>query len=180
MESLLKSVLNDLGENPKREGLEKTPHRWAKALKEMTKGYAMDPHKILTSALFTEENDEMVTVKNIEFYSLCEHHVMPFFGKAHISYIPNGKIVGLSKLPRIVEVFARRLQVQERLTNQIADAIQEALQPQGVAVYMDALHMCMAMRGIQKQNCTTVTSSMRGAFRDNLATRKEFLDIIGS
>lgn len=172
-------ILGRLGEDPKREGLEKTPERVAKALQYLTHGYDLDPAEILKSALFNEEYDEMVIVKDIEVYSMCEHHMLPFFGKAHIAYIPNGKIVGLSKLPRVVDAFARRLQVQERLTTEIRDCIQEVLQPKGVAVVIEASHMCMQMRGVQKQNSTTTSSSFTGAFEKD-STRKEFINLLSA
>jgi len=170
-------ILQLLGEDNKREGLLKTPERAAKAMKFLTKGYEMDPKQILQSAMFEESYSEMVIVKDIELYSLCEHHLLPFFGKVHIAYIPNGHIVGLSKLPRVVDVFARRLQVQERLTEQILDCINETLNPLGVAVVIEASHMCMMMRGVQKQNSTTTTSGFRGAFKET-DTRNEFLNLI--
>lgn len=172
-------ILQLLGENKEREGLLKTPERAAKAMKFLTKGYEQDPKQILQSAMFEESYDEMVIVKEIELYSLCEHHMLPFFGKAHIAYIPNGHIVGLSKIPRVVDVFARRLQVQERLTEQILDCINNTLQPRGVAVVIEASHMCMMMRGVQKQNSMTTTSGFRGAFKDT-DTRNEFLKLISS
>jgi GTP cyclohydrolase IA len=172
------SIIGDLGENTKREGLLKTPERAAKAMQFLTQGYQQDPVKILKSAMFAESYNEMVIVKDIELYSLCEHHMLPFFGKAHIAYIPNGHIVGLSKLPRVVDVFARRLQVQERLTEQILDCINDTLKPQGVAVVIEASHMCMMMRGVQKQNSITTTSGFRGQFEKN-ETRNEFLKLIG-
>ena len=172
-----KDILEDLGEDPKREGLEKTPERVAKALQYLTHGYGLNPADILKSALFIEDYDEMVIVKDIEVYSMCEHHMLPFFGKAHIAYIPNGKIVGLSKLPRVVDAFARRLQVQERLTTEIRDCIQEVLQPKGVAVVIEASHMCMQMRGVQKQNSSTTSSSFTGAFEKD-STRKEFINLL--
>ncbi|MEZ4700691.1 MAG: GTP cyclohydrolase I FolE [Rhodothermales bacterium] len=172
-------ILDKLGENPGREGLAKTPERVAKAYQFLTQGYAMDPHAILTAALFEEDYSEMILVKDIEVYSLCEHHMLPFFGKAHIAYIPNGKIVGLSKLPRVVDVFARRLQVQERLTLQIRDAIDEVLNPLGVAVVIEAQHLCMMMRGAEKQNSTTTTSAVSGEFHRD-ATRTEFMRLIGA
>jgi GTP cyclohydrolase I len=170
-------VLETLGEDPEREGLLKTPERVAKAYQFLTHGYKIDPHAILTKALFEEDYSEMILVKDIEVFSLCEHHMLPFFGKAHIAYIPDGKIVGLSKIPRVVDVFARRLQVQERLTMQIRDAIQEVLQPQGVAVVVEAMHLCMVMRGVQKQHSSTVTSAVSGTFLDQ-ATREEFMRLI--
>ncbi|MDA8611551.1 GTP cyclohydrolase I FolE [Flavobacteriaceae bacterium] len=172
-------ILQLLGENKEREGLLKTPERAAKAMKFLTEGYEQDPKQILQSAMFEESYDEMVIVKEIELYSLCEHHMLPFFGKAHIAYIPNGHIVGLSKIPRVVDVFARRLQVQERLTEQILDCINNTLQPRGVAVVIEASHMCMMMRGVQKQNSMTTTSGFRGAFKDT-DTRNEFLKLISS
>ena len=172
-------IIDLLGENTDREGLEKTPMRAAKAMKFLTEGYEKDPKQILQSAMFNEDYNEMVIVKDIELYSLCEHHMLPFFGKAHIAYIPNGKIVGLSKIPRVVDVFSRRLQVQERLTEQILDCINETLQPIGVGVVIEASHMCMMMRGVQKQNSTTTTSGFRGSFRET-DTRNEFLKLITS
>ena len=172
-------ILTTLGEDPKREGLEKTPERVAKSLQFLLHGYDVDPVGIMNSALFNEAYDEMVIVKNIEIYSMCEHHMLPFFGKAHIAYIPNGKIVGLSKIPRVVDAFARRLQVQERLTTEIRDCIQNVLQPKGVAVVIEASHMCMQMRGVQKQNSTTTSSSFTGAFEKD-STRKEFINLISA
>ena len=172
-----KSIIENLGEDSSREGLEKTPERAAKAMQFLTHGYELDPLEILKSALFTEDHQQMIVVKDIEVYSMCEHHLLPFFGKAHVAYIPNGKIVGLSKIPRIVDAFARRMQVQERLTEQIKNCIQEALNPLGVAVVIEAQHMCMQMRGIQKQNSVTTTSSFTGAFEKD-KTRKEFISLI--
>ncbi|PTM08430.1 MAG: GTP cyclohydrolase I FolE [Bacteroidetes bacterium] len=172
-----KNIIEDLGEDTTREGLAKTPERAAKAMQFLTQGYEQDAEKILKSAMFKESYDEMVIVKDIELYSLCEHHILPFFGKAHIAYIPDGHIVGLSKIPRIVDVFARRLQVQERLTEQILNCIDKTLKPQGVAVVIEASHMCMMMRGVQKQNSVTTTSGFRGAFK-NIETRTEFLKLI--
>jgi GTP cyclohydrolase I len=173
-----KNIILDLGEDVSREGLLKTPERAAKAMQFLTQGYHQDPVDILRGAMFKESYNEMVIVKDIELYSLCEHHILPFFGKAHIAYIPNGYIVGLSKLPRIVDVFARRLQVQERLTEQILDCINDTLKPQGAAVVIEAAHMCMMMRGVQKQNSLTTTSGFRGLFEKN-ETRNEFLKLIG-
>jgi len=172
-----KEILSDIGEDVKREGLLKTPERAAKAIKFLTQGYQQNAAEILKSAKFKESYDEMVIVKDIEIYSLCEHHILPFFGKAHIAYIPDGYIVGLSKIPRIVDVFSRRLQVQERLTEQILDCINETIQPKGVAVVIEASHMCMMMRGVQKQNSVTTTSGFKGAF-ENIETRTEFLKLI--
>ena len=180
IEPLIRELLKELGEDPDREGLEKTPARVAKALEYMTSGYRADIDQVLNAALFTEEYDEMVVVKDIDFYSLCEHHLLPFFGKCHIAYMPSRRIVGLSKVARLVEVFSRRLQVQERLTTQIAHTIDEVLQPRGVAVVMEALHMCMLMRGVEKQNSKAVTSAMLGAFRDRPETRAEFMELIKS
>jgi GTP cyclohydrolase I len=177
LSKVYKQVLTDIGEDTNREGLEKTPERVAKALQYLTHGYDLDPTEILKSAMFSEDHDQMVIVKDIEVYSMCEHHMLPFFGKAHIAYIPDGKIVGLSKIPRVVDAFARRLQVQERLTDQIKTCIQETLKPLGVAVVIEAQHMCMQMRGIQKQNSLTTTSSFTGAF-ENDKTRKEFISLI--
>jgi GTP cyclohydrolase IA len=174
-----KSVIVNVGENTSREGLLKTPERAAKALQFLTHGYTLEPKDILRSALFKEEYSQMVIVKDIEVYSLCEHHLLPFFGKAHIAYIPNGVITGLSKLPRLVDAFARRLQVQERLTNEIRDCIQETLNPLGVAVVMECTHLCMQMRGVQKQNSLTTTSAFTGAFLKE-PTRKEFISLISS
>lgn len=174
-----KKIITELGENPDREGVLKTPERAAKAMQFLTQGYELDAEKILKKAMFKEDYDEMVVVKNIELYSLCEHHMLPFFGKAHIAYIPNGHIVGLSKLSRVVDVFARRLQVQERLTHDILECLNKTLQPQGVAVVIEAQHMCMMMRGVQKQNSTTTTSGFRGQF-EKIETRNEFLKLISS
>lgn len=170
-------ILSALGEDPNREGLVKTPERVAKALQFLTHGYDLDAAEVLRSAMFEEEYSQMVVVKDIEVYSMCEHHMLPFFGKAHIAYIPNGHIVGLSKIPRVVDIFARRLQVQERLTNEIRDCIQDTLKPAGVAVVMECKHMCMAMRGVQKQNSVTTTSAFTGAFQNDV-TRSEFLRLI--
>ncbi len=172
-----KNILKDLGEDADRNGLLDTPERAAKAMQFLTQGYHQDPEEILKSAMFEESYNEMVIVKDIELYSLCEHHILPFFGKAHVAYIPNGRIVGLSKIPRIVDVFSRRLQVQERLTEQILECIDNTLKPQGVAVVIEAAHMCMMMRGVQKQNSVTTTSGFRGAFKQ-METRTEFLKLI--
>jgi GTP cyclohydrolase I len=177
LEELTRELLVRLGEDPKREGLLRTPERIAKAYQYLTKGYDEDPVEVLNGALFTVDYDEMVIVKDIEMFSLCEHHMLPFFGKVHIAYIPKGKVLGLSKLPRLVDVFARRLQVQERLTVQIAESIQNAIQPMGVGVVVEARHLCMMMRGVEKQHSATVTSSMLGAFRAQ-QTRQEFLSLI--
>ena len=172
---LVRRQLELLGEDPERDGLLKTPERVAKALAWLTRGYALDVAEVVGDAVFEETHESMVMVRDIEMYSMCEHHMLPFFGKVHIAYIPSGRIVGLSKLPRIVEVFARRLQVQERLTEQIARAIEEVLQPLGVGVVIEAVHLCMMMRGVEKQNSKTITSAMRGKFRDCSMTRDEFL-----
>jgi len=174
-----REVLNKLGEDPTREGLLKTPERASKAMQFVTSGYQMDPAEVLRSALFKEEYSEMVLVKDIEVYSMCEHHILPFFGKAHIAYIPNGHIVGLSKIPRVVDIFARRLQVQERLTHEILHCIHDVLRPLGVAIVMEAQHMCMMMRGVQKQNSVTTTSAFIGEFRND-ETRSEFLNLIST
>lgn len=174
-----KSILKGIGEDPKREGLKKTPERVARAMQFLTHGYDLNPAEILKSAMFHEEYSQMVLVKDIEVYSLCEHHLLPFFGKAHVAYIPNGTIVGLSKLPRVVDAFARRLQVQERLTNEIRDCIQDTLQPLGVGVVIEAQHLCMQMRGIQKQNSVTTTSAFTGEFMKD-STRSEFMRLIAS
>ena len=179
IKSYFEEIIDLLGENKNREGLLKTPERASKALKFLTEGYEKDPAQVLQSAMFQENYNEMVIVKDIELYSLCEHHMLPFFGKAHLAYIPNGHIVGLSKLPRIVDIFSRRLQVQERLTEQILDCINSTLNPKGVAVVIEASHMCMMMRGVQKQNSTTTTSGFRGAFKDT-DTRNEFLNLVKS
>jgi GTP cyclohydrolase IA len=176
--TLVERQLQLLGEDPARDGLEKTPLRVARAFEFLTRGYWQDPKAVLNDALFDVKSDEMVIIKNIDFYSICEHHLLPFFGKCHIAYLPSCKVVGLSKLPRLVEVYARRLQVQERMTNEIARTIQELIQPQGVAVVIEAQHLCMAMRGVEKQNSYALTSSMLGAFRDDARTRSEFLDLI--
>lgn len=173
-----KDILENLGENPSREGLLKTPERVAKALQFLTHGYDINPDEILRSAMFKEDYSQMVVVKDIEVFSMCEHHMLPFFGKAHIAYIPNGHIVGLSKIPRIVDAFARRLQVQERLTDEIRDCLQDTLQPAGVAVVIECKHLCMAMRGVQKQNSVTTTSAFTGEFMKNDKTRAEFLRLI--
>ena len=176
--SSYRHILATIGEQPDREGLLKTPERAAKAMAVMTSGMSSDPAAILRSALFHEDNDEMVLVKDIELYSLCEHHMLPFFGKAHVAYIPNGQIVGLSKIPRIVDAFARRLQVQERLTEQIRDCIHDTLQPHGVAVVIEARHLCMQMRGVEKQHSATTTSAFTGTFLSDARTRKEFMHLI--
>jgi GTP cyclohydrolase I len=180
LERLIRDTLKEIGEDPSREGLERTPERVAKAYRYLTSGYGQDAAQVLNGALFTEAYDEMVVVKDIDFYSLCEHHLLPFFGKCHVAYMPSRKIVGLSKVARLVEMYSRRLQVQERLTTQIAQTINEVLQPRGVAVVMEALHMCMLMRGVEKQNSKAVTSAMLGAFRENPETRAEFMELIKS
>jgi GTP cyclohydrolase I len=176
---MYKNILDDVGENPLREGLLKTPIRAAKAIQFLTQGYDLNPAEILRSAMFKEDYSQMVIVKDIEVYSLCEHHLLPFFGKAHVAYIPNGHIVGLSKLPRVIDAFARRLQVQERLTNEIRDCLQDTLNPLGVAVVIECSHLCMQMRGIQKQNSATTTSAFTGEFLKD-ATRKEFISLIST
>lgn len=174
-EQIIRRQLELVGEDPTRDGLIKTPGRVARSMAWLTRGYDLDPRSVIGDALFEEDHENMVMVRDIEMYSMCEHHMLPFFGKVHIAYIPDGKIVGLSKLPRVVEVFARRLQVQERLGEQIANALVEVLQPKGVGVVIEAVHLCMMMRGVEKQNSRTITSSLRGAFRDDAKTRSEFL-----
>jgi len=174
----IRQMLKEIGEDPQREGLLKTPERVAESLEFLTKGYHEDPAKVINGAMFTEDNKEMVVLRDVDFFSLCEHHLLPFFGKCHLAYIPNNRIIGLSKLARVVDFYSRRLQVQERLTKQIADMIQNALQPQGVAVVMEAEHLCMQMRGVEKQNSVAVTSTLLGVFKDNPCTRSEFLDLI--
>jgi GTP cyclohydrolase I len=178
MRELVRKLLEALGEDPAREGLIDTPKRVSKALEFLTSGYRMNIDEVINDALFTVDYSEMVIVKDVDFYSLCEHHLLPFFGKCHIAYIPSDKVIGLSKIPRLVDVFSRRLQVQERLTNQIADTIRDKIAPLGVAVVIEATHLCMAMRGVQKQNSFAVTSAMLGAFRNNARTRMEFLELI--
>jgi GTP cyclohydrolase I len=178
MQDLIRQLLAGLGEDPAREGLLETPRRVEKSLQFLTSGYTTDIDAVINGALFTVEYNEMVIVRDIDLYSLCEHHLLPFFGKAHVAYIPDGKVIGLSKVPRIVDAFARRLQVQERLTSQIADTIEEKIRPLGVAVVIEATHLCMAMRGVQKQNSVTVTSAMRGVFHKDSRTRAEFLELI--
>ena len=178
MEDHVRGVLRFVGEDPGREGLVRTPHRVAEAYRFLTQGYEQDIEALLNNAVFEEVYDDMVVVKDIEFYSMCEHHLLPFFGKVHIAYIPNGKIVGLSKLPRLVDMFSRRLQVQERLTTQIAQVVQDALNPRGVGVVVEGMHMCMMMRGVQKQNAAMVTSHVMGLFRDDRATRQEFMALV--
>jgi len=178
LESVVHDLLGAIGEDPNREGLLRTPARVAKAYEFLTSGYQEDVEAVLNGAIFTERYSEMVIVKDIDFYSMCEHHMLPFFGRAHVAYIPNGKIVGLSKIPRVVEVYSRRLQVQERMTQQIADTIFNALNPEGVAVVIEARHMCMMMRGVEKQNSSATTSAMLGVFRDDARTRQEFLKLI--
>ncbi len=179
-EAAVTKVLELLGEDPKREGLLKTPGRVAKALKFLTEGYHQDPKEILNQALFSTSNDEMVLVRDIEFYSMCEHHMLPIIGRCHVAYIPDGKVVGLSKIPRIVNVYARRLQIQEQMTEQIADAISSTISPKGVAVVVHARHMCMEMRGVQKINSTTVSSALRGLFKSDERTRNEFYNLINT
>jgi GTP cyclohydrolase I len=179
LEQHVRALLRALDPEPEREGLAKTPTRVARALTFLTKGHDEDPRAVINGALFSEESSEMIVLKDIDFYSLCEHHILPFFGKAHVAYLPNGQIVGISKLARLVEVFARRLQVQERMTNQIAQTIAEQLRPLGVAVVLEAEHLCMRMRGVEKQNSTVLTSAMLGVFRDQQTTRQEFMNLIG-
>jgi GTP cyclohydrolase I len=176
---LTRRIIEILGEDPNREGLRRTPERFEKALRFLTGGYAQDPDKVLNGAMFSVCYDEMVVVKDIEMYSLCEHHLLPFFGKCHVAYIPNKKVLGLSKIPRLVNMYSRRLQIQERLTNEIARAIEDKLAPQGVGVIIEARHLCMVMRGVEKQNSQTVTSAMLGVFRENKQTRDEFLSLVG-
>jgi len=178
MQKTITQLLKKLGEDPNRQGLKRTPERMEKSLQFLTKGYKEDPIKVINGALFDSEYDDMVIVKDIEIFSMCGHHMLPFFGKCHVAYIPNGKIVGLSKIPRMVEMFARRLQVQERLTHQIAHTLYDVLKPRGVGVVIEAKHMCMVMRGVEKQHSVATTSSMLGAFRKNLSTREEFLRLI--
>ena len=177
-EELVREILARLGEDPEREGLLRTPERIHKAYQFLTKGYHEDPEKLLRGALFTVSYDEMVIVKDVEMFSLCEHHMLPFFGKVHVAYIPNGKVIGLSKIPRLIEMFSRRLQIQERLTTQIAETIQKVIEPQGVGVVIEARHLCMMMRGVEKQHSAAVTSSMLGVIRDEEETRTEFLSLI--
>ena len=176
--ALVHRQLTLLGEDPGRDGLLRTPERVAKSLSWLTRGYHEDLHEVVNGAIFEEAHESMVLVRDVEVYSMCEHHMLPFFGKAHVAYIPNGRILGLSKVPRVVDVFARRLQVQERLSDQIADALMDVLEPQGVGVVIEAQHLCMMMRGVEKQNSTTVTSSVRGVFRDSPITREEFLRLV--
>jgi len=178
IESLVRAQLKELGEDPGRDGLARTPGRVAKALRFLTSGYAQDPMALLNGALFDVDYDEMVLVKDIDFFSLCEHHMLPFFGRVHVGYIPNGKIVGLSKIPRLVEMFSRRLQVQERLTTELAGILECVLMPRGVGVVVEAIHLCMKMRGVEQQNAFAVTSSMRGAFNTDVKTRSEFMELI--
>jgi GTP cyclohydrolase I len=178
MQDLIRQLLAELGEDPTREGLLRTPKRVEKSLAFLTSGYAADIDNVLNDALFTVDYSEMVIVKDIDFYSLCEHHLLPFFGKCHVAYIPKTRVIGLSKIPRLVDVFARRLQIQERLTNQIAETIREKIDPLGVAVVCEGTHLCMSMRGVEKQNSFAVTSAMLGVFRDNARTRSEFLELI--
>jgi GTP cyclohydrolase IA len=178
VESLVNDLLKEIGEDPHREGLSKTPHRVAKSYEFLTSGYNKNINEILNGAVFNEKYDEMVLVKDIDFYSLCEHHMLPFYGKVHVAYIPNGRIVGLSKIPRIVDVFSRRLQVQERMTQQIADTINKYLEPQGVAVVSEAYHMCMMMRGVEKQNSSATASAVHGVFKEDARTRAEVMNLI--
>jgi GTP cyclohydrolase IA len=177
-EDLVREMIVRLGEDPSREGLVRTPNRVHRAYEHLLKGYNEDPEALLKKALFTVSYDEMVIVKDVEMFSLCEHHMLPFFGKVHVAYIPNGKVIGLSKIPRLIEIFSRRLQIQERLTTQIAETIQKAIEPQGVGVVIEARHLCMMMRGVEKQHSAAVTSSMLGSFREQQETRTEFLSLI--
>ncbi len=179
-ENAVTTILELIGEDPQREGLKKTPRRVFKAFEHLCEGYEKDPKKVLGDALFESSNDEMVLVRDIEFYSLCEHHMLPIIGRAHVAYIPDGKVVGLSKIPRMVNIFARRLQIQEQMTEQIADAIVETIQPKGVAVVLEARHMCMEMRGVEKINSTTVSSALRGLFKKDAKTREEFMSMINA
>jgi GTP cyclohydrolase I len=178
MEGLVEGILKEIGEDPARDGLLKTPKRVAAAMRYFTSGYEKDPHEILNDAMFEVDYDEMVLIRDIDFYSLCEHHMVPFFGRAHVAYIPNGRVVGLSKIPRLVEMFARRLQVQERLSTEVAQTIEEVLEPRGVGVVVEAKHLCMMMRGVQQQNSFAITSSLRGEFESDSKTRAEFLGLI--
>jgi|TARA_B100000959_G_scaffold240796_1_gene262225 GTP cyclohydrolase I len=178
IKSLIEQMLNELGEDPKREGLLKTPERVEKSLKFLTSGYQIDIDELVNGALYNESYDEMVIVKDVDVFSLCEHHMLPFVGKCHVAYLPQGKIIGLSKVPRLIDAFSRRLQVQERLTTQIAKCLQDILQPAGVAVVIEAMHLCMSMRGVEKQNSYTTTSSMLGCFKEDARTRSEFLSLI--
>jgi GTP cyclohydrolase I len=178
LEKHVRGILQELGEDPDRDGLERTPHRVARSYRFLTKGYSEDPVTILNNALFDVSYDEMVLVKDIDFFSLCEHHMLPFFGRVHVAYIPNGKVVGLSKIPRLVEMFARRLQVQERLTMQIAETIEKVLKPTGVAVVVESVHLCMMMRGVEQQNAFAITSSLKGLFQSDSKTRSEFMELI--
>jgi GTP cyclohydrolase I len=178
LQGIVRQLLEQLGEDPDRDGLQRTPTRVAKAFRFLTEGYAQDPLAILNDALFEVSYDEMVLVKDIDFYSLCEHHVIPFFGRVHVAYIPDGRVVGLSKIPRLVEMFARRLQVQERLTVEICETIEKVLRPRGVAVVVEAIHLCMKMRGVEQQNAFAITSSMRGSFKTDSKTRSEFMELI--
>ncbi len=180
VEEAVREILVNIGEDPQREGLVHTPNRVARMFDELTAGYDVDPVKLINGAVFNVDYDEMVVVKDIEFYSMCEHHMLPFYGKAHVAYIPKGKVIGLSKIPRIVDMFARRLQIQEQMTTQIAQFIEDTLEPQGVAVVIEGVHMCAMMRGVQKANARMVTSAMRGCFRENDKTRKEFLHHVSS
>ncbi len=178
MQSDIRNILKQIGENPDREGLRRTPQRFAEAMRFLTQGYGQQVEELINGAIFEVPHDEMVTLRNIDFYSMCEHHLIPFFGKCHVAYIPKGRIIGLSKIPRIVDLYARRLQVQERMTMQIAECLQDAVKPLGVAVVVEGFHLCMAMRGIEKENCTCVTSAMLGAFRRDPKTRNEFMNLV--
>lgn len=178
LESYVRGIIKEVGQDPQQEGLRRTPERVARAYRFLTKGYSEDPKKILLKATFTEKYDQMVLVKDVDFFSLCEHHLLPFYGRCHVGYIPNGKVIGLSKIPRVIDIYARRLQIQERLTQQIAEAIEDAIRPRGVGVVIEAFHLCMAMRGVEKQNAYATTSALRGAFEAHERTRLEFLSFI--
>ncbi len=178
IDALITGILKEIGEDPNREGLVRTPERYRKTLEFLTRGYREDPHKILNGAMFEESYNEMLLVKDIDFYSLCEHHLLPFFGRIHVAYVPNGRVVGLSKIPRLVDMFSRRLQVQEKLTTQIAETLEQVLAPKGVAVVVEAVHLCMMMRGVAQQNSSAITSSIRGEFEADSKTRAEFMQLI--
>jgi GTP cyclohydrolase I len=180
MQEELRKILIELGEDPDRQGLRRTPQRFEEAMRFLTRGYGQDPKEFINGAIFEQDYDEMVTLRNIDFYSLCEHHLIPFFGKCHVAYLPKGRIIGLSKIARIIEMYSRRIQIQERMTTQIAESLQDAVKPLGVAVVIEGFHLCMAMRGVEKQNCWCVTSAMLGAFRNDPKTRSEFMNLIAA